>query len=194
MLTYSKRGLTDNMIVKVVGNSLDAALDVEQLEALVGVLSSGEMGSQANACPLDANKELDPVARLCQANYPGLGIRKNQLSAALSVGAVENLDAQAAENLARAGSIVLFAQSYDQASLDVLVAAGVLPLIAEEPLAEGTWLFLRGIRNDVIISAKMLNAFTITDVLTPVHVDLAFLYPGQSHPFQRDHLVKILED
>lgn len=194
MLSYSKRGLTDNMIVKVVGNNLDVALDIEQLAALVGVLTAGEMGSQANTCPLDANKELDPVARLCQANYPGLGIRKNQLSAALSVGAVENLAVQAAENLARAGSIVLFAQSYDQASLDALVAAGVLPLIAEEPLAEGTWLFLRGIRNDVIISAKTLNAFTISDVLAPARIDLAFLYPGQNHPFQRDHLAKILED
>ena len=194
MITYSKRALTDNMIVKVVGNSIDAAQDLAQLEDLVAVLSAGEMGSQANACPLDANRELDPVARLCQANYPGLGIRKNQLSAALSVGAVEGLSAEVAENLASLGSIVLFAQSYDQASLDVLIAAGVLPLIAEEPLAVGTWLFLRGIRNDVIISAQQINAFTIADELVPARIGLAFLYPGQSHPFQREHLAKILED
>ena len=189
---YSKRALTGNMFLHVVGNDLALARDYAQIEELARPLAMGEMGSQAGACPLLANSELDHVGKLTQTYYRGLGIRKSQITAVLSVGDVTGLGADVAENLARAGSIALIATSYDQKSIDALVAAGVLPLLSDEPIDVGTWLFVRGIRNDVVISATQLMCYRVTDTHEPFALGLANLYAGQTHPYTRDHLRAII--
>ncbi len=191
---YEKRGLTENVILKVVSN--DAALPVENPEGfldLVKDFSDAETVGQQNMCLGGANPEVSAVVPVIRGAYPGVRFRKQQFAKILSVGDVSGLSEDYAETLLESGSIALVATSYDDESIAALLKFGILPLLSDEPLPVGTSVLIKGIVNDIVLDCKNLTAFTITDALEPLALELPNLYIGQEPPYDLAHLDPLMK-
>ena len=192
---YHKRALTDNMLLKVVSN--DAALlegAPENLLALTMKLANAEQAGQHDSCPIEVMDDLRDSAEAVIMEYPGQRMRHMQITGVLSLGDVGGLSKEAAETLVACGSVAIVATSFDKESLDALLESGVLPLLSDEPIASGTYVYVKGVRNDVIVSSKNVQAFIVRDELEPFALRLPYLYTGQHIPFSQAHLAALLEE
>ena len=191
---YHKRGLTENIIVKVASN--DAALptnDPEGFLDLVKDFSNSETLGQQNMCPVVVNPEVVALSSAISAAFPGLRFRKVQLAKVLSVGAVENVSEEYAETLLKTGSIAFIATSFDDQSVMTLLKYGILPLVSTEPIPVGTCLIIKGVVNDIWLNCKELAAFESAGVLKPFALRLPNLYVGQEPTYNLDHLNPLLK-
>ena len=192
---YNKRGLTENIILKVVSN--DAALPIEAPESfldLVKDFSDAETVGQQNMCLGGANPEVSALVPAIRAAYPGVRFRMLQFAKVLSIGAAEGITEDYAETLLESGSIALIATSFDDASVTALLKFGILPLVSDEPIAVGTGLLIKGVVNDIWLNNKDLTAFVVTDTLTPFALHLPNLYIGQEPTYNLSHLDPLLKD
>ena len=192
---YKKRGLTENMILKVASNDASLPLDdPERFLDLVNDFSDAETVGQMNMCLAGSNAEVSAFTPVIRAAYPGVRFRMVQMAKVLSVGAVEELSEDYARTLLESGSIALIATSYDDQSITMLLKAGILPLLSDEPIAVGTVLMIKGIVNDIWLDCRSLTAFEVTDALRPFDLRLPNLYIGQTPTYDLDHLDWLLYD
>ncbi len=192
---YSKRGLTDNIILKVVSNDADMPLaNPEGFLDLVKDFSDAETVGQQNMCLGGANPEVSAFVPPVREAYPGVRFRKLQFAKILSIGDARNLSEDFAETLLESGSIALIATSFDDESVTALLKFGILPLVSDKPVAVGTVLLIKGITNDIWLNCKELTAYEVTDALTPYALRLPNLYIGQEPTYKLDHLDRLLKD
>ncbi len=192
---YHKRALTDNMLLKVVSN--DASLlegAPEKLLALTMKLANAEQAGQHDSCPIEVMDDLRDSAEAVIMEYPGQRMRHMQITGVLSVGDLSGLTKEAAETLVACGSVAIVATSFDQQSLNALLESGVLPLLSDGPIDPETYVYVKGVRNDVIVSSKNVQAFVVGEDLEPFALRLPYLYTGQHIPFNQAHLAALLQE
>lgn len=192
---YTKRGLTENIILKVVSDDVNLPInDPESFLELVQDFAQAEMVGQQDMCMFGKQSGIFELVPHIKEAYSGIRFRFQQFAQILALSAATSLNADFAETLCAAGSIAIIATSYDEQSLDALLQAGILPLLSEEPVAVGTGLFVKGIRNDVKLDSKDLTAFKVNGGLTPFPLHLPDIYAGKEDPYDLAFLARLLED
>ncbi|MCI5650232.1 MAG: hypothetical protein ACI4EG_00115 [Fusicatenibacter sp.] len=172
-LTYHKRGITQNILIKIVGN--DYRMVREKSNEYVSrtmSLKNAEEVSQTDSCPIVGRAELRPVLVALQEHLPGLRARQTQIGTALSIRESDQITGEDADFLIACGSIAYTAASYTEETGKLLLSRGILPLLVKEPLPEGTFLFLEGIRSSIENGEKDLKAYTVKEKLEPVDVSI----------------------
>ena len=185
-LSYEKRPLTDNIALWVITNEFPD--NDEKLSAFVRLAKpykTGEEASQQDACPVVGIKGLREYVDFLKRTYDGFRIRNAQLSAVAAVnGIVDKISGGTAAHLIAAGSIAVIAGGYADGADEVLLDNGILPLVSDSALPEGSFILIRNIRAS--ISGGKTEAYIVTpESKTPVGISLG-TYP-------EDKFRKILE-
>lgn len=172
-LNYHKRGITENVLIKIVGNDYQIAAEKsEEYISRTISLKTAEEVSQTDSCPIVGREELRPVLAALQEHIPGLRARQTQIGTALSTTESDQITEEDADFLIACGSIAYTAASCTKETRNLLLSRGILPLIAKEPLAEGTFLFLEGIRTSLKNGDNELKAYLVREKLEPISVSI----------------------
>ena len=161
-LSYSKRALTEDLVLKIVGSeyrliSSKAEKYAEKTESMKGAEEAG----QADSCPIAGRAELSPVLTALRGHNPEFRARKNQIGTALCLEQETSVTEEEADFLIACGSLALLAPSFDRVTKKILLSRGILPLCFPFVLPEGTFLFVEGIRNSMEKKESELLAYQI---------------------------------
>ncbi len=170
-LEYEKRGITDNVLVKVIGNDYEPVIrkDAAYTEKAAS-LKYAELTSQMDSCPIVGREELRPLLAALREHIPGLRARQTQMGTAVATTVLSEVRAEDAQFQIANGSIAHVSVKYDGDSEKVLLAHGILPIITEELLPAGSYLFLENIRESLKKGGGEVKAYLVKEKLEPVLV------------------------
>lgn len=173
--TYNKRSITDNVLVKVISSNYQLVTDkTEEYSELADCLKNAELVSQSDSCPIVGREELRPIIDTLRTRTPKLRARQTQTGTAVSTEALSGITDQDALFQIANGSIANIASSYEPASRDALLAAGVLPLVTAQSLEVGTYIFLENIRQTLDAAQKEITAFLVKETLVPIQISVDY--------------------
>ncbi len=180
-LQYEKRAITDHVVVQVIDNSYEAvqqkaAVYTEKTENM----KNAEAAGQADACPVFGRDELRAATGILRKTVDGFRFRTSQLGTAVSVERLEKVTEEDALFQIANGTTIDFAVSYSDEAVSTLLAAGVLPLVTERPIAAGTYIGILNIRTALEQGKKELDAYVVTEEgKEPIAVKTADFTPEQ---------------
>ena len=174
-LTYSKRSITNNVLIKVISNDYQSVVQkTAEYTALADCVKNAELVSQTDSCPIVGREELRPIIDALRTRIPELRARQTQMGTAVSATRLQDITSQDALFQIANGSLADIAVSYEPSSRDELLTAGILPLTVEQPLPCGTFLFLEGVRRALESGQKHITAFLVQESLTPIKVSVDY--------------------
>ncbi len=175
-LTYEKRPLTKDIALKVITKSIPANKeDIANFTKLAFPYKSGESAAQVDSCPVAKLEELHGPVRFLKQKYEGFRIRHAQLSGIAAINdTVGNISDDTAEYLIASGSIAVIAKGYEGDTDKKLLKNGILPLVSEEDIKTGEFVFIRNIRSEENgIKHGKLEAYTVTsEKQLPVNIGI----------------------
>ncbi len=175
--SYNKRGLTENIIFKVIANDYkQVKIKAPEYTEAAASLKNAELTGQQDACPVVGRDELKHVIISVRTLIPELRARHTQTGTAVSAAEIADVTEEDALFQIVNGTYINVSSVYDEKSRNNLLAKGILPLYSEEVLPEGTIIFVQGILDSIRSGRKDLTAYRIAEheeQLVPIKLQLA---------------------
>lgn len=172
--SYNKRGLTDNIIFKVIADEYGPVKNrAPEYEAAADSLKNAELTSQQDACPVVGREELEHVITTVRTLLPDLRARHTQTGTAVSAPDITEVTDEDALFQIVNGTYINISPAFNESSKEKLLAKGILPLYSEELLPEGTIVFVQDILDTIQSGGRELSAYLVEDKLVPTKLKLA---------------------
>lgn len=172
-LSYTKRGLTEDILIQVLEESYPEIIDKSQVyEEHAELTKTAELTGQQDACPVRGRKQLQPAMSYLREYYPGFRARNTQIGSAIYQERIEDVSTEDALYQIVNGTIVNFAEGYDEKAARTLLSKGILPLVVAKPPKTGSLIFIKGIRNALQQGLGKLEAYIFEGSLIPVDVSI----------------------
>ncbi|MCD7741665.1 MAG: hypothetical protein LUI06_05635 [Ruminococcus sp.] len=159
-LSYSRRDFLSDTALYVVSDKLpETDEERRKFEQKAKPYKLGELAAQTDSCPIVNLKHLKDRVDFLKRTFDGFRIRNVVLSAVLSVDyKITGIARDTAEFLIAAGSTAILARGYDDVSKKILVDNGILPLVTDEAIENGSLILIRSLENrDSILSHRVFS-------------------------------------